>query len=355
MKKIIIGISVPLILAITLFTCSKQKEKKEKQSAKIADESAIAISLSPVEEVSVSLPVRSSGLISTEKEARLSFKVGGIISSILVEEGQTVTKGQLLASLDLTEINAQVSQAKNNVEKAKRDLERGKRLYADSAATLEQIQNLQTAFDVASEGFRIASFNKSFSTIQATTSGKVIRKFVNEGEQISAGSPVLMINSAAQNEWIVKVGLPDVDWVRIRKGDRATVTTDAHSDYTFEAEVAAINEGAEPISGLYQTEIKLNSTDKKLASGLVANVEILPAQKQTFKSVPIESLIEGNGKNAYVFTPAADGKSVKKIRVTIAYLQNNKAFVTSGLEAIANVVTGGSAFLTESSIVTIVK
>ncbi|MGC4022693.1 MAG: hypothetical protein QM734_12475 [Cyclobacteriaceae bacterium] len=122
-----------------------------------------------------------------------------------------------MASLDLTEIDAQVAQAKNNLDKTQRDLDRGKRLLKDSAATLEQIQNLTTAHNVAEESFRIASFNRQFSTIRANTSGKVIRKFANEGELVGSGTPVLMVNSSAQNEWIVKIGLPDVDWVRVEE------------------------------------------------------------------------------------------------------------------------------------------
>jgi hypothetical protein len=73
MKKVILGITLPLILAVTLFTCQKQEEQKEKQSAKILDESAVAVSVSPVQEGDVSLPVISTGLITTENEARLIF------------------------------------------------------------------------------------------------------------------------------------------------------------------------------------------------------------------------------------------------------------------------------------------
>ncbi len=152
MKKIFATLLIPAILGSLLWTCSKNK-KKETASAAI-DESAIAVKLAPVQTGDYSLPVISSGLISTENESKLSFKVGGIISRIYVKEGEDVIKGQLLASLDLTEIDAQVSQAKNNLEKTKRDLERGQRLLKDSAATLEQIQNLQTAFDVANEKFQ---------------------------------------------------------------------------------------------------------------------------------------------------------------------------------------------------------
>lgn len=356
MKKIIITAAIPVMLAVVLFTCSKSQAPTDNATAvPSADESAVAVSLTKVEEGDYSLPVVSSGLITTGTESRMSFKTGGIVTSILVEEGQSVVKGQLLASLDQTEIDAQVSQSRNNLEKMKRDLERVERLYKDSAATLEQLQNIRTGYEVANESSRIASFNKQYSTIHAVASGRVIRKFVNEGEQVSGGSPVLVINSADENDWIVRIGLADVDWVRIKKGDKAVVRTDAYVDESFEATVSLINEGADVVSGLYLVEVKISPRGKKLASGLVANVEIVPSQKQHLKSVPIEAVVEGSGSNAYVFVASEDLKSVKKVPVRIAYLANNKAMISAGLEDFDKVITAGSAFLTEFSTIKVVE
>ena len=355
MKKILLSSFLVIAVAVVFVTCKHNEEKKQKQATPLADDSAIAVKLTPVTQSNYSMPIISSGLISTETESKLSFKVGGIISRILVDEGQSVTKGQTLALLDLTEIDAQVSQAKNNLEKTKRDLERGQRLYKDSAATLEQIQNLQTSYAVAHESFTIASFNKQFATIRATTSGKVIRKFVNEGEQINAGSPVLIINSAAQNDWIVKIGLPDVDWVRIQKGDHAKITFDAYPDTQFDGAISLINEGADQVNGLYLVEVKIKSNGKKLASGLFARVEILTSGKHLLSGIPIEALVEGHGKNAYVFIVNHDQKSVKKIPITVAYITGDSAIVSKGLENVKEVITSGSAFLTEFSTIQIAQ
>lgn len=351
MKKTIITILIPIALGAVLWMCST--EAKEESTKPVVDESTVAVKLATVKEGSYSLPVISSGLISTEIESRLSFKTGGVISKIYVTEGQSVSAGQLLATLDLTEINAQEVQTKNSLEKTKRDLERAQRLYADSAATLEQVQNAQTAYNVADESYRIVSFNKRYATIQATSSGKVIRKFVNEGELIGPGIPVLMVNSAGKNDWIVKIGLPDVDWVRVKIGDKAIVTTDAYPGVAFGAIVNVINEGADPVNGLYQAEIKINPQGKRLASGLFARVEIAPSESQFLKSIPIEALIEGDGKNAFVFVVNTDGKSVSKVPVKIAYLQNKEAIISQGLEKITEVINDGSAFLTEFSTVTV--
>jgi membrane fusion protein, multidrug efflux system len=342
-----------VLLAVAVLAASCGGEKKETTS--VIDESAIAVKLTPVQQGEYSLPVISSGLIATETESRLSFKVSGVITKIYVKEGQTVSKGQLLASLDLTEIDAQVAQAKNSWEKTKRDLDRGQRLFKDSAATLEQIQNLQTASQVAEESFRIASFNRQYSTIHANNSGKVIRKFLNEGELASSGSPVLIVNSSGQNEWIVKIGLPDVDWVRVKIGDRVKVTTDAHAGVTLEGVLSAINEGADLVSGLYQAEVKIIPGKRKLASGLFAKVEIDPSAKTKLWSVPIEAVVEGHGKNAFVFVTTENKQGVKKIPVQVAYLDGQQTFISSGLEAVQQVITSGSAFLTENSTIIIVQ
>lgn len=353
MKKVIITVSIPVLIAAVLFTCSTPPQGGGPSSEH--EGTPIAVRITEVKEGEFSMPVVSSGLITTGTESRLSFKTGGIVTKILVDEGEGVTKGQLLASLDQTEIDAQLSQAKNNLEKTRRDLERVERLYKDSAATLEQYQNVKTASDVANESWRIASFNKQYSTIHANASGKVIRKFVNEGEQVNGGSPVLVINSAGENDWIVRIGLPDVDWVRISRGDKAIVRTDAYQDQTFDAVVTLINEAADAVSGLYLVEVKVSPRGRKLATGLVASVEIIPAQTQKLKSIPIEAVVEGSGTNAFVFVTGEDMKSVKKIPVRIAYLVNDRAMVSGGLENISKVITAGSAFLTESSTIAVVQ
>jgi membrane fusion protein, multidrug efflux system len=353
--KIIISAIIPVVLAVTLLTCQNQEKEKQETTDLPIDESAVAVSLSPVKSGDYSLPVNSSGLITTETESKLSFKVPGIISRILVKEGESVSAGQLLATLDLTEIDAQVALTRNGLDKSKRDLERGQRLYRDSAATLEQIQNLQTAYDVAQENFRIASFNRQYSMIHAPSGGKVIKKYVNEGEVTGPGSVVLMVNSSAKNNWIVKVGLPDVDWVRIRKGDAAVITTDAYPGVSFKGTVGVINEGADAINGLYQAEVSINPEGNKLASGLFAKVVITPSGKSTSKSIPIEAIVEGSGKNAFVFVANTDGKTVKKLPVTVLYLTETEAVISKGLDQVTEVITGGSAFLTETSAISINK
>jgi len=350
MQKIFIHSFMLLGLAVAIQACNSKAENKTKDEG-----AAVAVKLSPVKEESLARPVYSSGLISTSTEARLSFKIGGIIENIYVKEGQAVKKGQLLASLNRTEIQAQLSQAKFNVEKLSRDMVRVKKLYADSAATLEQWQNIQTAFSVAQDQLAIAEFNNKYAAIQATTNGKVIRKLANEGESIGGGTPVLMINAADDNAWIIKLGLPDADWAVIKMGDKAKVILDAYSNDTLNAEVSLVGEGADPMNGLYLVELKINANGQRLANGLFGKVLIYPNSKQTLKAIPVEAIVEGRGKSANVYIADSNKKSVKKIPIKIQYLEGDKAYVSKGLEGIDNVITSGSAFLTEHSNIMIVE
>ena len=91
MKKVILSISIPLVVAITLFTCRQQEEKKEAKAASLLDEGAVAVTLTPVEKVTLALPVTASGLVSTQNESRLSFKIGGIVKKIFVTDKLRIT------------------------------------------------------------------------------------------------------------------------------------------------------------------------------------------------------------------------------------------------------------------------
>lgn len=348
-----------LIFVLTggMWACgTKAENSRDKKPAEQTDDTSIPIKLSKVESVVRSEPVIASGLVSSSEEAKLSFKVGGIIEKLYVDEGQAVRKGQLLATLNLTEINAQVNQAQFANEKAERDLNRVKALYADTAATLEQLQNATTGHDVAQQNLTIARFNQNYAQIRSTVDGTVTRKLMNEGELAPAGGTVFMISSTRKSDWIVRVGVSDKDWARLKTGNRATITLDAYPGQTFTGVVSELAQAADPMNKLYDVEIRINPGSAKFAPGLFAKVTLQPAQNRSYALVPIEAIVEGDGKDGFVFVLADDRRSagplhVRKIPVQIGFIDNDKVLLTNGLAGISNVVTAGSAYLTETSTV----
>ncbi|MDJ1472669.1 efflux RND transporter periplasmic adaptor subunit [Xanthocytophaga flava] len=336
---------------MSFVACQKAKSTTAAQK----DDTSVAIQTASVKEETRTESVFTSGLISSDVEARLSFKTGGIIDKIYVKEGQKVSQGQLLATLNLTEINAQVQQARQSYEKAERDLQRVKGLYADTAATLEQLQNVTTAQEVARQNLTIAQFNQNYSQLRATTSGTVLKKLMNEGELASPGAQVLYVAATGQQNWVVRVGVSDKDWAKLSIGDKAKVTLDAYPNDAFEGTVTELAQAADPQNKLYEIEVQVKPGNKRFAPGLFARAEIIPNESHTYSIIPIEALVEGNGQQAFVYVVSADKHTVKKLPVRVAFFDNQRAMIASGLEGIKEVVTAGASFLTEGADVAVMN
>lgn len=351
MKAVKVILPFVAIAAITVFIYACQHHKKKVETA--ADETVIPVKLVQVGSAQVTDPVSASGFVSSETEARLSFKTGGVIQKIYVQEGQLVHKGQVLATLNLTEINGAVEQAKLGVEKAQRDYDRAQNLYKDTVATLESFQNATTGLNVAKQQYEIAKFNSSYSEIRAQNDGVIVKKLMNEGEIVSPGLPVFYMTAAGANDWVVKVGIADKDWARLALGNTADVKIDAYPDENFTATVSKLSQAPDQLSGLYQAELKLNGSKRNMATGLFAKAEIKPTGKSNYISIPVDAVIEGNGHDAYVYV--ADGEKAKRVPVKTAFIKDGVVMVTSGLSATAQVITDGSAYLTDGTAVQIVK
>ncbi|MBK7633850.1 MAG: biotin/lipoyl-binding protein [Saprospiraceae bacterium] len=158
----------------------------------------------------------------SEAEARPSFKTGGVIKKTYVKEGDIVSKGQLLATLEMQEINAQVQQAEEGLQKVLRDKNRVGNLYKDSVATLEQYQNVTSAYEVAKRTSEIAQFNRLYSEVRAPISGKIIKQIMYSGEITGPGNPIYAILGVGKSDWVIQAGLTDRDWPEYIKMIKST-------------------------------------------------------------------------------------------------------------------------------------
>ncbi|HEY4063464.1 MAG TPA: efflux RND transporter periplasmic adaptor subunit [Puia sp.] len=351
---LLLRLPIVAILAFALVRCGENKAASA-PAVPLSDE-AIPVRVQPVITGNHGRTLQYSGLIASNSEARLSFKIGGIISKIFVKEGDPVTAGQLLATLDLTEIDAQVQQATQNVEKSRRDEGRINNLYKDTVASLEQLQNAHTQLTVAGEALHIAEFNRQYAQIRASSGGTILQKLMAEGEYASAGTAVLLFNGAGTKDWVVRFGVSDKDWAILRKGDKAAITIDAYPDQPFSGALTKLAEGADAAGGTYAVEVTVSPAGHKLAPGLFCTLQLQPAAGKTALTlIPASALAEGDGTTGYVYTLNADKKTVRKLPVHIAFLQNDKIAISSGLENVAEVITDGVGYLTESSAVKVIN
>ena len=297
-------------------------------------------------------PVTGTGVLAARDEVQLAFKVGGIIARLAVREGQTVTRGQVIATLDLREIDAQVAKASSAATKAERDAERARTLYRDSVATLAQMQDAVTALEVARADLETARFNRQYATIVAPAAGTILRRHAEPGELVTPGATVVTFASAAGGR-VLRIGLTDRDLMRVRLGAHAMVRFDALPGRTFAGTVREIAAAATPGTGTYAVEIALPSA-ASLATGLVGRGEIETTIGERTAVVPIEAIVEADGDSASVFVIDSTPPRARRVPVTIVYLREPNVGVRGPLDSTAIVATEGAAYLDDGMAVKVV-
>ena len=296
------------------------------------------------------LPVRASGVVARRTEADLAFKVGGILASVDVRVGDAVTAGQRLARLETEEFDARLVQARSAAEKAERDLARIQRLETDRVSTLEELQAVRTAAEIAEAQVRIAEYNRRHAEIVAPADGRILRRLAEPGEPAGPGQAIVGF-ATGRDGWLVRVGLPAREARRIARGDRVEVRA---GELTLEGEVAQISEAAEPGTRTVPVEIALVGDPAGLRSGEVVSVSIQPPPVPVRPVVPASALIEGSGLNASLFVLEAEAPVARRLMVELEALDGANAYLRTALPPTARVVVQGGEFLEDGVRVEIV-
>ena len=311
--------------------------------------SVVQVRAEPVTQELLAPPVVATGVLGPKEQIALSFKIGGVISRVLVDAGARVRAGETLAALDLREIDAAVTRAQSAADKAERDLLRARRLYGDSVVTLAQLQDAETGAQVAHADLETARFNRRYAMIVAPSSGVILQRKAEPGELAVPGAAILVLGSDARGA-VVRAGLADRDVVRVRRGDTATVRFDALPDREFAGRVTEIAAATDPMTGTYGVDVAL-PTATGLTSGLVGRLEIRPTATHPVALVSIEAVLEADGAHATVYALSADGRHAERRTVTIGFLAGDRVAVTGGLDGVRAVVTDGAANLDDGAAV----
>ncbi|MBB6273681.1 RND family efflux transporter MFP subunit [Pedobacter cryoconitis] len=342
-----------LLLCIPLFyACNHSNQAVSKKTGN----DTIPVKIMKLNQENTNAVIAVSGQFTTDDEVMLSFKTGGIINSLLVKEGDAVKKGQLLATLNLTEINAQVQQAQLSYEKAKRDYQRTKNLYTDSVATLEQLQNSKTSLQVAGQQLNLVAFNRKYSEIHAPENGFILRKLADAGQQVSSGTAVLQVNGAQSGKWQLKVGISDREWAILKLNDHATIETTAVPGQILDGVVSRKSEGVDAATGTFTAYITLTANKPKaIAAGMFGKATLHPSRTTEHKGtwqIPYEALLDGDGNSGFVFI-TNDNRTAHKVKVTVAGIEKNTVTISDGLQDAGALIISGSAYLTDHSAISI--
>jgi RND family efflux transporter MFP subunit len=306
----------------------------------------------PVERGALDRPIHAAGVVGAQDEWDLAFKVGGVVAAVTVREGDRVRKGQVLATLDATELAAAAQQARDALEKAERDLDRARQMSEAQAISRAALDDAATAARMSRSAVDVAQFDLRRATILAPQDGWLDRRLAEPGEIVPPGRPILHVSGSARG-FVVRASLADRDVLGLEPGDPATVSLDARPAQRISGRVAQIARSAAPGTGTYEVEISLDKgrAPRDLLAGLTARVEIA-RRVEVAAAVPLASVQEGDGDTGAVFV--VDGGRARRVPIRIAFLHGDRVALADDLAGVDRIVTDGAPRLTDGVRVQIV-
>ncbi len=298
-----------------------------------------------------------SGALQAGNQSQLSFQVSGRIRSLPVKTGRRVTKGQLIASLDPTDFELQLREAKANLAQARAqannadaNYQRVRRLYETRNTSRQELDAARTSRDTArsaqvaaQETVQRIKRQLEYTTLEAPAAGRVNDVMAEVNEVVTAGKPVVVLQAGQELEATIDV--PE-SFVRLTSiGDKARVMIGAlNSAVEGVVQEIGVSQGG---TGVFPVTIKLDVDPANARPGMVAEVTLTPKKDLTpvtdgFK-VPLTAIGEDRD-GRFVFRvegePGGEGKVVRQA-IETGRLTANGIYVTEGISEGQRIVTAG--------------
>ncbi len=306
---------------------------------------AVAVQLGPVARGPLERPLVVGGTWKAKETSDLSFKVGGVVAAVLVEQGQRVRRGDAIARVDGTGYFAGLSQAKAGLAKADRDEQRLRALRANGAVPEQALDDGSTARAVASALVDSASSDASRTTLRAPDDGWIQRRSVEVGEVVAPGRAVFRFEGARRGK-VASVAVVDRDALALPVRTPCTLVFDAEPSTPHACHVVEAARATRPGAALLELEIGIDrgADVADYPEGLTVKVSFDRTKLAT--SVPLSSLVDENGDQAAVLVPSGpDG--FRRIPLTVDFIVGDRAAVSHLPIDVASIIVRGAARLRE--------
>jgi HlyD family secretion protein len=269
--------------------------------------------------------VTATGTLQPTNEVEVGSEESGIVKSVDVDYNDKVSVGQVLARLDTSRLDSQITQAKASLEAAKANVLQSQATLSETGSKLEQYKKVrqlsdnkvpsQTELDAAQAAYErakanVASANASVSQAQATLEtfqtdlsktvihspidGVVLTRNIDLGQTVAAAfqAPVLFTLAEDLAQMELHVDVDEADIGQVREGQEAVFTVDAYPNREFQAKIIQIRYGSQTVQGVvtYETLLKVDNSDLSLRPGMTATAEITVKKVENALLIPNNAL-----------------------------------------------------------------
>lgn len=348
MKKRIISITIFVLITGSIgMVLANNKAKIDKAANPVKETVIVPVKTHEVKEDSFHTAFSIAGTTSPAREVKIASEVQGKLVNLYIKNGDIVSAGQLIATLDASVFTAQLSSIETSLAKAALDITRYTRLIEMGGASSMQLESvvLQQRSLLAQKKDVLQQM--AHMNIRVPFSGKIENVVVEKGSYVTHGtvlSDLLDISSLKINTY-----LSEKEAFSIKAGQPVKISSVVLSQ-PVTGHVGTISDKADA-SGKFLTEIQFNNKGKEyLKAGMLAEVSFAVGSVEKGLSVPVSALV-GSAKQGKVFVVKGNQVQLRTIRTGITTA--DKVQVLEGLQAGEQVVTSGQLNLENGSAVSI--
>lgn len=348
-KKIIIIGTIVLIAASIGFVLANNKSKIDKAANPVKEYAVIPVKAFEAKVDSFNTSFTVNGETSPAKEVKIASEVQGKLVALYIKNGDMVSAGQVIATLDAGTLRVQLASIDASIAKADLDKNRYERLIKLGGATPMQLESVELQISSLQAERRQVTEQMSHMQIRAPFSGKIENVMVELGSFVSYGTMLAeLINN---NELKINVFLSEQEAIQVKTGQKVNISSVVLEEPKT-GQVSMVSDKADA-SGKFLTEIKLNNTGKeKMKAGMLADISFPMETAKTALSIPASALI-GSANDAKVFV--AKGNKAEKRAIKTGVVIANKVEVLEGVNAGEQVIISGQLNLENGTAISIIK
>ncbi len=352
--------SVRVVSSLMLCLAACQKDPPRQAQA-------VPVAVAPATRRDVPVILFSTGTVEPIRTVQVRAQVDGIVTKVGFREGDDVTEGQLLFSIDPRRYQADLDKARaslaghhSQAAQAQKDLERIQELAAKEYVTAQQLDQARSTMAQLGSTIRAdsaaveqAQLNVEYATVRAAVSGRTGSVLVKEGNLVRSGmDPLVVINQLAPIR--VRFALPAADLARIRQRASMSLPVSAipvgDAAHVVPGTLGFLDNAVDTLTGTIQLKANFDNKDRVLWPGELVRVRLELEIEKNALVVPQAAVLTGQ-QGSVVFT-VSDGKAVLK-KVQVLRTNDSIAVLSGGVEPGATVVVDGQLRLTDGAKVTI--
>ncbi len=350
MSRLNFLLPISFALIVALAGCSGAPAPQDAAAKKAESKDAQPVETARVVQGELTARYAATATLQAEQEAKLISEVPGTVLELLVEEGDRVKSGQLLARIDAARSRLQLREAEADLQRRKNDVERGEKLLERKLIAATSQDQTASDFAIRRAEVNLARVLVDKSEIRAPFDGVVTRRWVKQGHLLAANDAVFDIANFTQLR--AELSVPERDAVSIAAGQPVDFTVDALGNRKFEAKVERVAPVVDRASGTVKVTVQVDNRDHGLRPGLFTRMDIAFLHLPNAVLMPKAAVLGSRGAEvAYVIE---DGKAHRR-PIRTGYDSGSRVQVLEGLVAGAEVVVTGQASLSEGSLVDVLK